>query len=270
MLPPLPRCSGWAYSSLISPSRISLPRKATGSACTSSFSRLARRSLALRPAHSRGHQFVTAIRRLQTFRLPPCLLRLLPAGANCRVGLAPTGKRRLVTAHTRSRRSRGTGRRRRCWGSCLAAGPRLTAGVLRVPAGEPADPAGHPALFTHGLRQPRRQIKAPLPVSLDPQPIFSRLTPVHASCVRRSKTSHGRNSWRDSTRQRHRLSWTPKPVRGYATLHRSRCVSGNSYYEPRTAAANGELMCALTARKVTTPAMPAMIDAIVDSLAELA
>src|SRR3954471_19081981 len=27
MLPPLPRCSGWAYSSLISPSRISLPRK---------------------------------------------------------------------------------------------------------------------------------------------------------------------------------------------------------------------------------------------------
>src|SRR6202011_4750426 len=27
MLPPLPRCSGWAYSSLISPSHISLPRK---------------------------------------------------------------------------------------------------------------------------------------------------------------------------------------------------------------------------------------------------
>src|SRR5690349_14645107 len=27
MLPPLPRCSGWAYSSLISPSRGSLPRK---------------------------------------------------------------------------------------------------------------------------------------------------------------------------------------------------------------------------------------------------
>src|SRR5262249_25379156 len=32
------------------------------------FSRLARRSLALRPAHSRGHQVVTAIRRLQPFR----------------------------------------------------------------------------------------------------------------------------------------------------------------------------------------------------------
>ena len=27
MLPPLPRCSGWGYASLILPSRISLPRK---------------------------------------------------------------------------------------------------------------------------------------------------------------------------------------------------------------------------------------------------
>src|SRR6202030_2425149 len=27
MPPPLPRCSGWAYSSLISPSRVSLPRR---------------------------------------------------------------------------------------------------------------------------------------------------------------------------------------------------------------------------------------------------
>src|SRR5215472_714848 len=35
------------------------PEGVAGSACTSSFSRLARRSLALRPAHSRGHQFVT-------------------------------------------------------------------------------------------------------------------------------------------------------------------------------------------------------------------
>jgi hypothetical protein len=32
---------------------------------------------------------------------------LLPAGANRRVGLAPTGKRRLVTAHTQSSRSPG-------------------------------------------------------------------------------------------------------------------------------------------------------------------
>src|SRR5208337_3553072 len=35
------------------------PEIAVGSACTSTFSRLARRSLALRPAHSRGHLYVT-------------------------------------------------------------------------------------------------------------------------------------------------------------------------------------------------------------------
>jgi len=62
--------------------------------------RRARRSLALRPAHSRGHQFVTRYPKASDISSPPCLLRLLPAGANRRVGLAPTGKRRLVTAHT--------------------------------------------------------------------------------------------------------------------------------------------------------------------------
>ena len=68
--------------------------------------RRARRSLALRPAHSRGHQFVTRYPKASDISSPPCLLRLLPAGANRRVGLAPTGKRRLVTAHTRSRHFR--------------------------------------------------------------------------------------------------------------------------------------------------------------------
>src|ERR1700694_4360436 len=41
------------------PAISAFPDMAVGSACTSSFSRLARRSLALRPAHSRCHQFVT-------------------------------------------------------------------------------------------------------------------------------------------------------------------------------------------------------------------
>src|SRR5580693_8539357 len=50
------------------PAVSAFPDSTVGSACTPSFSRFARRSLALRPAHSRGHQFVTAIRRLQTFR----------------------------------------------------------------------------------------------------------------------------------------------------------------------------------------------------------
>jgi len=46
-------------TSLISPAVSAFPERVVGSACASSFSRLARRSHALRPAHSRCHQFVT-------------------------------------------------------------------------------------------------------------------------------------------------------------------------------------------------------------------
>src|SRR6266498_3864299 len=45
--------------SLIHPAVSAFPERVVGSACALSFSRLARRSLALRPAHSRCHQFVT-------------------------------------------------------------------------------------------------------------------------------------------------------------------------------------------------------------------
>jgi hypothetical protein len=54
---------------------------AVRSACASSVSRLARRSLALRPAHSRCHQFVTRYPKASAISFPPQLLRLLPAGA---------------------------------------------------------------------------------------------------------------------------------------------------------------------------------------------
>src|SRR5580693_10564784 len=69
MLPPLPRCSGWAYSSLLSPSRVSLPRKGRRvglhivlfEAC-SAFTRVAACTLARPPI--RGPLY----RRLQPFR----------------------------------------------------------------------------------------------------------------------------------------------------------------------------------------------------------
>src|SRR4051794_41836176 len=68
MPPPVPRCSGWAYSSLISPNRISLPRYGGRvglhivlfGAC-SAFTRVAACTLARSP-------IVTANRRLQPFR----------------------------------------------------------------------------------------------------------------------------------------------------------------------------------------------------------
>ena len=82
MLPPLPRCSGWAYSSLISPSHVSLPRKGHRvglrivlfEAC-SAFTRVAACTLARSP------YFVTRYPKASDISSPPCLLRLLPAGA---------------------------------------------------------------------------------------------------------------------------------------------------------------------------------------------
>ena len=84
------------------PSVSAFPDSTFGSACTSTFSRFAQRLLALRPAHSRSHQSRDRYPGASDISSPPCLPRLLPAGANRRVGLAPTGKRRLVTAHPRT------------------------------------------------------------------------------------------------------------------------------------------------------------------------
>jgi hypothetical protein len=49
-------------------------------------------SLALRPAHSHSHQIRDRYPGASDISSPPCLPRLLPAGAYRRVGLAPTGK----------------------------------------------------------------------------------------------------------------------------------------------------------------------------------
>src|SRR5712672_1311501 len=103
MLPPLPRCSRWAYSSLkLAPSISAFPDSSIASACTSSFSRFARRSLALRPAHSRSHQIRDRYPGASDISSPPCLPRLLPAGAIAGWALHPLEKRRLVTAHVES------------------------------------------------------------------------------------------------------------------------------------------------------------------------
>src|SRR3979409_1453530 len=102
MLPPLPRRSVWAYCFATSPSRVSLPRKVHRvglrivlfEAC-SAFTRVAACTLApspIRDAHSEGFSpFVTSI-----------AAPVASGWSGCRVGLAPTGKRRLVTAHTQT------------------------------------------------------------------------------------------------------------------------------------------------------------------------
>src|SRR5271166_1800751 len=84
------------------PSVSAFPETTIGSACTSSFSRFAQRSLTLRPAHSRGHQIRDRYPKASDISSPPCLPRLLPAGAVAGWALHPLEMRRLVTAHVES------------------------------------------------------------------------------------------------------------------------------------------------------------------------
>ena len=82
------------------PAVSAFPENVVGSACTSSFSRLARRLLALRPAHSRSHLYVTSYTEGFSHFVTSMTAPVASGWSVRRVGLAPTGKRRLVTAHT--------------------------------------------------------------------------------------------------------------------------------------------------------------------------
>jgi hypothetical protein len=91
---------------LIRPVMSAFPERVVGSACAMSISRLARRSLALRPAHSRCHLCVARLpegfRHFVTSMPAP----VASGWSGCRAGLAPAGKRRLFTAHTHQRHPR--------------------------------------------------------------------------------------------------------------------------------------------------------------------
>jgi hypothetical protein len=103
MPPPIPRCSSGAYSSLNSPSCFSLPRYGSRiglhiflfEAC-STFTRVAACTLALSPIRD---TLIEGFSHFVTSMTAP----IASGWSGCRVGLAPTGKRRLCTAHTRNR-----------------------------------------------------------------------------------------------------------------------------------------------------------------------
>src|SRR5882757_6258005 len=81
------------------PAVSAFPDNVVGSACTSSFSRLAQRSLALRPAHSRRHLYVTRYTEGFSHFVTSMTAPVASGWSVRRVGLSPTGKRRLLTAH---------------------------------------------------------------------------------------------------------------------------------------------------------------------------
>src|SRR6202142_1871222 len=64
--------------------------------------RLARRSLALRPAHSRRHLYVTRYTEGFSHFVTSMTAPVASGWSGRRVGLAPTGKRRLLTTHANS------------------------------------------------------------------------------------------------------------------------------------------------------------------------
>src|SRR5260370_18222268 len=70
---------------------------------------LAPRSLALRPAHSRRHRYVTGYTEGFSHFVTSMTAPVASGWSVRRVGLAPTGKRRLLTAHTFSGHSRPRG-----------------------------------------------------------------------------------------------------------------------------------------------------------------
>src|SRR5246127_208968 len=92
MLPPLPRCSSGAYSSLIYPRRVSLPRKGRRvglhivlfEAC-SAFTRVTACTLTLSPIRD---PLIEGFSHLVTSMTAPTA----SGWSGCRMGLSPTGK----------------------------------------------------------------------------------------------------------------------------------------------------------------------------------
>src|SRR5256884_4552955 len=114
MPPPIPRCSSWAYPSLISPSYFSLPRYGSRVGLhivlfedCSAFTRVAACTLALSPIRD---TLIEGFSHFVTSMTAP----IASGWSGCRVGLAPTGKRRLCTAHTHL----GLRALRSMWGRC--------------------------------------------------------------------------------------------------------------------------------------------------------
>jgi hypothetical protein len=87
------------------PAISAFPERVVGSACTSSFSRLARRSLALRPAHSRGHQFVARYTEGFSHFVTSMTAPVASGWSESPGGPFTHWKAPPFTAHTQSRRS---------------------------------------------------------------------------------------------------------------------------------------------------------------------
>src|SRR6202035_4125178 len=132
MPPPIPRCSNWAYASLNSPNCFSLPRYGSRvglhiflfEAC-STFTRVAACTLALSPIRD---TLIEGFSHFVTSMTAP----IAPGWSGGRVGLAPTGKRRLCTAHANN----GSHRPSRLIGRCSRFCDRESCGIGQCEASQ--------------------------------------------------------------------------------------------------------------------------------------
>jgi hypothetical protein len=107
MLPPVPRCSDCVRICSVHTVVSVFPESRFRSSCTLTFSRIAQRSLTLRPAHSRCHRISWQLLPEGFKHFVTSIASPVATGWSCgQVGLTPTGKRRLCTAHRDSSRSR--------------------------------------------------------------------------------------------------------------------------------------------------------------------
>ena len=150
-----------------------LPHFSGGSASALPVSGPARRSLAFRPADSPSRPRRPSTPKASTDSLPPPPLRLLPAGAtSCRVGIAPTERRRL------SRHTEKSGLGARGSHAIFPGRPPGRARHSARAAYGRAPPQLAPALRESDARFPRHEVSSP-----------GSSTPVLRSC-RRQKSSN--------------------------------------------------------------------------------
>jgi hypothetical protein len=144
------------------PAVSAFPENVVESACTSAFSRLARRSLTLRPAHSRRHLYVTCYTEGFSHFVTSMTAPVASGWSVRRVGLAPTGKRRL------SRRTRIAAVRDRVRGRLNWAESRPT-GVAQGTVGIGGDRAfGVARSASHCPQRPMPNARAALPLLRSP------------------------------------------------------------------------------------------------------
>ena len=145
------------------PAVTAFPDNVVGSACTSSFSRIAQRSLALRPAHSRGHLYVTSYTEGFSHFVTSMTAPVASGWSGCRVGLAAGRGSSGLRGH------RGVRGGAMAWRTGARHRPRPGNSLRprRLGAARPEPSARQRATRRRGIRRAHRRAFVPEPLVTD-------------------------------------------------------------------------------------------------------